>query len=308
MVTEGINISGGTVNASITGKAGIRKVALITGGDLNITGGITTLRGDYPIFISANGGGSLSFGGTPWYQWAESPLETPVMSTETPYTYAFSQNNYLRIEPIGTTYSLTVEGGEGSGSYTAGSEVTISAEPYNGQGHFSEWTVTGADAGDILTDSTAAAATITMPAASVTATANYESHVPQKNAGKDPTCTSEGYTGDTVCEGCGVVLEKGEVIPMLAHSFEDGKCTVCGAPDPDYDPANPTGPTNPTDPTNPTGPADTAGSAGQSGSAAKAGNTPRTGDADSLTLWLLILAASGCVLAGALAYNRRRKY
>lgn len=51
-----------------------------------------------------------------------------------------------------------------------------------------------------------------------------------------------------------------------------------------------------------------AASTGQGGSAARAGNTPRTGDADNLTLWLLILAASGCALAGALAYNRRRKY
>lgn len=377
--TGGISISGGTVNASIGGKEDIRKVALITGGDLNITGGITTLRGDYPIFISANGGGSLSFGGTQWYQWADSALETPVMSTETPYTYAFSRNKYLRIEPIGTTYSLTVEGGEGSGSYTAGSEVSISAEPYNGQGHFSEWTVTDADAGDILKDSTAAGTTIIMPAANVTATANYASHVPEEHKGKAPTCTeegskayyscscgkffedeactkeiadidtwrviapldhsftdyvynndatcttdgtetakcdrcdetdtrvktgsalghktvkteakeatctSEGYTGDKVCKDCGEVLEKGEIIPKLAHSYKNGTCTACGASDPDYKPAV---------------------SAGEKDSADKSAS-PRTGDDSSMMLWIPILAASGCAVTGIIAYRRRRKY
>ena len=52
---------------------------------------------------------------------------------------------------------------------------------------------------------------------------------------KDATCTAEGYTGDKVCTVCGEVVEHGTVIAKLPHDFEDGKCTVCGAEDPDYE-------------------------------------------------------------------------
>ncbi len=54
-----------------------------------------------------------------------------------------------------------------------------------------------------------------------------------KNA-KEATCTAEGYTGDNVCTVCGETLEKGEVIPKLAHNYKDGKCTVCETIDPDF--------------------------------------------------------------------------
>ncbi len=36
---------------------------------------------------------------------------------------------------------------------------------------------------------------------------------------KDATCTEEGYTGDKVCSVCKEVLEKGEVIPALGHTY-----------------------------------------------------------------------------------------
>ena len=34
-------------------------------------------------------------------------------------------------------------------------------------------------------------------------------------------CTEPGYTGDTVCDGCGAVLEAGEAISALGHDFDD---------------------------------------------------------------------------------------
>lgn len=60
---------------------------------------------------------------------------------------------------------------------------------------------------------------------------------------KEATCTEEGYTGDKVCEKCGMVLEKGQAISKLPHDFkwvvdkaatetENGskheECSVCG--------------------------------------------------------------------------------
>lgn len=50
---------------------------------------------------------------------------------------------------------------------------------------------------------------------------------------KDPTCVEDGYTGDTVCSACGDCFDEGEVIPKLTkHTYKDGKCSVCGAVDP----------------------------------------------------------------------------
>lgn len=117
-------------------------------------------------------------------------------------------------------------------------------------------------------------------------------HKAVKTEAKEATCTSEGYTGDKVCKDCGEVLEKGEAIPMLAHSYKDGKCTECGAADPDYKPVSPADPAAP--------------DKGQ-GNSDKGGNAPGTNDHSSLTLWFLLLTASGCILTGILIYNRRRK-
>ncbi|MBQ7295409.1 MAG: leucine-rich repeat domain-containing protein [Clostridia bacterium] len=46
-----------------------------------------------------------------------------------------------------------------------------------------------------------------------------------------PTCTEDGFTGDTYCLGCGELIEKGEVIPATDHKDEDGDdiCDICGA-------------------------------------------------------------------------------
>ena len=83
-------------------------------------------------------------------------------------------------------------------------------------------------------------------------------HKTQAEGKKEPTCTEPGYTGDAKCTVCGAVVEKGEAIPALGHNFVDGKCTRCGAEDPDYtkptDPSEPTDPTNPTEPTDPSEP------------------------------------------------------
>ena len=53
---------------------------------------------------------------------------------------------------------------------------------------------------------------------------------------KAATCTETGLTEGKHCETCGKVLVKQEVIPMLAHNFVDGQCTVCGAKDPNHNP------------------------------------------------------------------------
>jgi len=53
------------------------------------------------------------------------------------------------------------------------------------------------------------------------------------------TCTATGLTAGEHCTRCNYKVAQ-EVVPMLAHSFKDGVCTVCGAKDPNYKPAEPT--------------------------------------------------------------------
>ncbi len=118
-------------------------------------------------------------------------------------------------------------------------------------------------------------------------------------AEKKATCTAEGYTGDTICRDCGEILEKGEAIPMLAHSYQGGICTVCGALDAGYVPTDPAAPTDPASPTTPTDPADStepttpASSTGQNDEADDADHSPKTGDDFHMISWILLILISG---------------
>lgn len=51
---------------------------------------------------------------------------------------------------------------------------------------------------------------------------------------KDATCTTDGYTGDTYCDGCNQKIKDGTVIPATGHHWKDNgdgthTCTKCGA-------------------------------------------------------------------------------
>ena len=99
---------------------------------------------------------------------------------------------------------------------------------------------------------------------------------------KEATCTVEGYTGDKVCKDCGEVFEKGEIIPKLVHNYKDGKCTVCGAADPNYVAEESSKDNTDTNET-----------------------TPQTSDENGLSLWLALLLISGTTADCAAA---RRKF
>ncbi|MEQ2457535.1 polysaccharide lyase family 8 super-sandwich domain-containing protein, partial [Flavonifractor hominis] len=68
------------------------------------------------------------------------------------------------------TYTLTVNGGTGSGEYEAGAQITVTANAPEEGMQFVNWTADGLK----LEDDTASTLTITMPANAVTLTANYE--------------------------------------------------------------------------------------------------------------------------------------
>ncbi len=69
--------------------------------------------------------------------------------------------------------------------------------------------------------------TVTVPADAVTC-----QHTNTEVEGaKDATCTETGHTGKTVCSDCGEIVDAGEEISVIDHTYVDGICSVCGAKD-----------------------------------------------------------------------------
>nr|WP_122013332.1 InlB B-repeat-containing protein [Maliibacterium massiliense] len=95
---------------------------------------------------------------------------------------------------------------------------------------------------------------------------------------KEATCIEEGYTGDIVCQICGDVLEQGTIIARKEHTYQEGKCILCGTADPSAKPVEPTPPSG-TD-------------------------APKTGDS-SMLLWCLLLLISGLGVAGTALYRKK---
>ena len=48
----------------------------------------------------------------------------------------------------------------------------------------------------------------------------------------EATCTTDGYTGNTVCDDCGETIATGSTIEATGHSYVDGTCTNCGENEP----------------------------------------------------------------------------
>ena len=88
---------------------------------------------------------------------------------------------------------------------------------------------------------------------------------------KAATCTEDGYTGDEVCKTCGVTVKKGEVIKATGHQYKDGKCTVCGAADPNYKPG------------------------------------VKTGDESNTALWIVMMASAALLAAAVVVLPRRKR-
>lgn len=128
-----------------------------------------------------------------------------------------------------------------------------------------------------------------------------------KNA-RPATCTAEGYTGDTVCAVCGTLLETGAAIPLTAHRYEDGHCTVCGAaeqqptPKPEGTPAPSAAPDPEATPAPSVTPAPETTPAPTEKPAV---DGPQTGDTTPYAAWLGLSALSAAAL-GIVLYGRKK--
>lgn len=124
-------------------------------------------------------------------------------------------------------------------------------------------------------------------------------HNPVKTEATDATCTQDGNSAYWYCEGCGKYFSDEDCTTEIAladtvikavHSYADGKCTVCGAADPNYVPTEPT--PNPTPTPVPTDKPNT--------------EVPKTGDNSNMMLWGMLLLAAGAGIASVVLYGRKR--
>ena len=226
---ESATISGGSVTLDSTDG-----IAMNVAGNLTAVSDCTlTLDGGKGALAAATFDSGEQ--GWDWYQWVTSPIGIPAASLNETYSPAGRTDTYLRIEPVGTLYELTVVDGTGSGLFLARNQITISADPVNGSSHFSHWEVNPSGAG-ILADPSSATTTFTMPGTGVTITAVYEPHTLVHHDAKSPTCIDTGWEAYDECTVCG--YSTFEEVPVIDHSWgEDGHCTVCGAVDSDFAPA-----------------------------------------------------------------------
>ena len=103
-------------------------------------------------------------------------------------------------------------------------------------------TVTAISAGSATITVTAAGGSGISASCNLTVTHGNMVQTPKKAA----TCTEEGNTEYWYCETCKKYFSDSEgkneiapestVIPAIGHSYENGKCTVCGAIDPNFTP------------------------------------------------------------------------
>ena len=118
---------------------------------------------------------------------------------------------------------------------------------------------------------------------------NPNGHIWEDNytVDKAATCTEDG-SRSIHCKKCDVVKDS-EVISKTGHSYTDGKCTVCGAADPNYKPVDP------------------KGSGKQNNDAGQGSNSPQMGDNSNIALWIFLMLVTGAALAGTAVYTHKKK-
>ncbi len=115
----------------------------------------------------------------------------------------------------------------------------------------------------------------------------------------DPTCTKDGktvYTAKVNFQGTEYTDVQSVQIPATGkHVYKDGKCTICGAADSAYKPAD-------------TGKTDKDKTDGTDKKTEQiTSTTPHTGDAVDMLPMVVILLLSGACIAGVAAYGIKKR-
>lgn len=115
---------------------------------------------------------------------------------------------------------------------------------------------------------------------------------------KEASCTAEGYTGDKICTICKEVIEKGTITKKKAHTYKEGKCTVCGTADPNYKASD----SKKQSATTVTGSSVDSNKTNNSNT-----NSPQTGDNTQAVLWVVLMAGAIFVIAGSLIVYKKKQ-
>lgn len=144
------------------------------------------------------------------------------------YASAYDSDDGDPSEPVGpAVYTLTVNGGTGSGSYAAGAVVNISAAVPSGK-RFTSWT------GAAVANTGSAHTTLVMPAQDVTVTANFEdarkgSSLPETNfvsippSGHGKITTADRFAAEGERVSLSVHPDKGYALSSLTVTAAGGK-------------------------------------------------------------------------------------
>ena len=132
---------------------------------------------------------------------AKAPAEMPPTEISVPYSTDRLSDDILR--GIGIRNWSFVKSSIGK-ALTAGQTATFTAN------------YSGSDKGNYEKESVRIKVT--------RSSCDHNGTVTVKNAA-DPTCTKEGQTGDKYCDLCGELLEASVAIPVLDHTWDEGKIT-----------------------------------------------------------------------------------
>lgn len=117
-------------------------------------------------------------------------------------------------------------------------------------------------------------------------------HKLESVAEQEATCKADGIKAHQHCSACGKdFIDGAEVtaeelkIEKLTHTYKDGKCTVCGEADPNYQPGSTT-PSKPDD----------------------GKENPQTGENSNNALWISVMVIAGATLSGTVLYSRKKKH
>ena len=132
---------------------------------------------------------------------AKAPAEMPPTAISVPYSTDKLSDEILRNSGIKNWSFVKSSIGK---ALTAGRTATFTAN------------YTGSDKGNYETESVRIKVT--------RSSCDHNGTVTVKNAA-DPTCTKEGQTGDKYCDLCGELLESSVAIPVLDHTWDEGKIT-----------------------------------------------------------------------------------
>ena len=135
----------GAYTVTITGAGFLRGATVMNSGIQLVTASVTSTT------VKAKGN--------------QAPAASATFSVKNPGSL---YSNSISVPVKGPTYTLKVVNGSGGGSYTAGTQVTITANaPPSGEA-FLDWT------GATVANANASSTTLSMPAANTTVTANYQ--------------------------------------------------------------------------------------------------------------------------------------